>query len=140
VLDIHVISEAMRPAPDPRVQVWFARQNPEALHLAAPVVAELAEGIERLPRGWRKAALERWLNDLIDTDFAGRILPFEVADALLYGRLVATARAEGQTPKGSDAQIAAIARRHGMGVATRDVNHFAAFGIEIVDPWRAGMP
>ncbi|MBP2357521.1 putative nucleic acid-binding protein [Kribbella aluminosa] len=31
--------------------------------------------------------------------------------------------------------IAAIALSHGVQVATRNVAHFAGFGVEVVNPW-----
>ncbi len=35
----------------------------------------------------------------------------------------------------ADCQIAAIARAHGMAVATRNVGDFSDTGIEVIDPW-----
>jgi toxin FitB len=70
--------------------------------------------------------------------FRGRILPFDEPAALAYGEIVAEARAQGRRPQAGDAQIGAVARCHGLAVATRDVGGFAHLGIEIVDPWRAG--
>jgi predicted nucleic acid-binding protein len=34
-----------------------------------------------------------------------------------------------------DAQIAAITRSHGMSLATRDAQDFAATGLQILNPW-----
>jgi toxin FitB len=56
---------------------------------------------------------------------------------LIYGGLVAAARAEGRTPQLADAQIAAVARRHGFAVATRDAEGFATLGVDVIDPWQA---
>jgi predicted nucleic acid-binding protein len=38
----------------------------------------------------------------------------------------------------ADAQIAAIALRHGFSVATRDTAPFLAAGVAVIDPWREG--
>ena len=136
ILDTNVISEPRRPKADPKVRAWFEDQEVERLYLTATVIGELSVGIERLPRGRRRADLERWLQALIAEDFAGRILTFDAAAALIFGRLVAAAMAQGRSPTVGDAQIAAVARRDGMAVATRDIADFAPLAVPLVDPWR----
>jgi toxin FitB len=135
ILDTNVVSEPIRTLPDARVQIWFEAQRGDHLYLTSTVVAELAQGIERLPAGRRRRGLERWLLSLIGDAFVGRILVFDIEAALIYGKLVADALARGQTPKMGDAQIAAVARREGMTVATRDVADFEALQIPVVNPW-----
>jgi toxin FitB len=137
ILDTCLISEPKRLKPDGAVRAWFERQDPYRLHLTATIIGELADGIARLPPGRRRADHKAWLNALIETEFAGRIFTFETATALLYGELVADAYAQGKPPHVADAQIAAVARQHGMTVATRNVGDFAFFGIEVVNPWQA---
>jgi predicted nucleic acid-binding protein len=51
---------------------------------------------------------------------------------------VANALAQGRTPKVADAQIAAVAWREGMVVATRDVADFEALQVSVVNPWGNG--
>jgi hypothetical protein len=135
VLDTNVVSEPRRPVPDPKVRAWFAAQDPQQLYLTTTVVAELTVGIERLPAGRRRAGFRRWLDALIAEDFAGRILMFDVEAALIYGKVVAEALARGRPPTVGDAQIAAVARRHGMAVASRDVSGFEPLEVAVVDPW-----
>jgi predicted nucleic acid-binding protein len=137
ILDTNVVSEPKRPAPDPTVQSWFEAQNVDRLYLTTTVIGELAVGIERLPPGRRRADFRRWLEALISDDFAGRILVFDVAAALIYGRLVATALARGRPPTVGDAQIAAVAQRNQMAVASRDIRGFDSLEVTIVDPWEA---
>jgi toxin FitB len=124
-----------------RIQlVWWA--NPSLsrfgrLYLTT-VIGELAVGIERMHPGRRRADFRRWLEALISEDFAGRILVFDVAAALIYGRLVAAALARGRPPTVGDAQIAAVAQRNQMAVASRDVRGFDSLEVTIVDPWERG--
>jgi predicted nucleic acid-binding protein len=40
----------------------------------------------------------------------------------------------------ADGQIAAIARRKGFAVATRDTQPFAACGVTIINPWDLAGP
>jgi predicted nucleic acid-binding protein len=136
ILDTNVISEPRRRAPDAKVQAWFAAQSPEGLYLTTTVIGELALGIERLAAGRRRTNLRRWLEALIAEDFAGRILTFDVEAALIYGKLVAGALARGRPPTVGDAQIAAVAQRNRMAVASRDIGDFEALEVPVVNPWQ----
>jgi predicted nucleic acid-binding protein len=138
ILDTNVVSEPTRRQADQRVCAWFEIHRGTHLYLTSTVIAEVAQGIERLPVGRRRSDLERWLDALIGDTFAGRILAFDVEAALIYGKLVANARAQGRPPKMGDAQIAAIAWRDGMAVATRDVDDFEALQVPVVNPWADG--
>ena len=138
ILDTNVVSEPKRTLPAARVQMWFEAQRGDDLYLTSTVIGELAQGIERLPAGRRRSDLERWLDTLIVDAFAGRILVFDVQAALIYGKLVANALAQGRTPTVADAQIAAVAWREGMAVATRDVDDFKVLQVPVIDPWAVG--
>lgn len=135
ILDTNVVSEPTRVAPDPRVAAWFDAQVPGTLYLTATVVCEIAEGIECLPTGSRRRNFERWLRRLIEAGFADRILSLDHKAALIFGRLVAQARAMGRRPQTADAQIAAVAEREGMVIATRDISDFEPFGVPLINPW-----
>ncbi|NYZ13442.1 type II toxin-antitoxin system VapC family toxin [Azospirillum sp. RWY-5-1] len=136
ILDTCVVSEPTRLVPDPRVREWMTAQSADSLYITATVVGEIADGIERMQAGARRSAFETWLDRLIAVDFANRILPFDTAAARLYGRLIAGALAQGRPSQMGDAQIAAVARKHGMAVATRNLRDFEVFGIPLLDPWR----
>ena len=51
VLDTDVISEAMKPAPAPAVQVWLNEQVAETLYLTSVILAETLFGVAALPAG-----------------------------------------------------------------------------------------
>ena len=138
VLDTNVVSEPRRPRPDSKILAWLAGQAPETLFLTATVVSELGVGVMTLPSGRRRSSMEAWLADLVEEHFAGRVLPYDVEAALAFANLVAAARARGREPKLSDAQIAAVARVHGMAVATRNVRDFEPLGVMVINPWEAG--
>jgi toxin FitB len=72
---------------------------------------------------------------MFDEDFAGRVLPSESAAVPAYAEIVATRRADGRPIAQFDAQIAAIARQLGMGLATRNVDDFIGRGVGVVEPW-----
>jgi hypothetical protein len=138
ILDTNVVSEPKRPMPDAKVRSWFAVQNVDRLYLTTTVIAELAVGIERLPSGRRRTEFRRWLEALVQEDFAGRILVFDVPAALIYGQLVAGALAQGRPPTVGDAQIAAVAHRDGMAVASRDSRGFECLDVTLINPWQGG--
>jgi len=75
---------------------------------------------------------------MFDEDFAGRVLPFDSAAVPAYVDIVSTRRAAGRPVAQFDAQIAAIARRHGIAIATRNVSDFEGCGIALVNPWAEG--
>ncbi|MQT15205.1 type II toxin-antitoxin system VapC family toxin [Segnochrobactrum spirostomi] len=134
VLDTNVISEAMKPEPDTRVQAWLDEQIAETLYLSTVSVAELMFGIAALPEGKRKRALATALDGALEL-FADRILPFDRAAAHQYAELAVRARAAGKGFPTPDGYIAAIASSRGFAVATRDHSAFAAAGLMVFDPW-----
>ena len=137
ILDTNVISETRRAQPHPTVVAWFASQRPERLFLTATVVGELAVGIACLPAGRRRWEMAAWLKAVTDQHFAGRMLPYDAAAGLLYGEIVAHARAQRRTPNISDAQIAAVAQVNEMAVATRDVSDFEPLAAATINRWQA---
>jgi predicted nucleic acid-binding protein len=58
LLDTNVISEGMKPAPNPFVQAWLDEQISETLYLSSVSLAELLFGIGALPEGRRKKKKE----------------------------------------------------------------------------------
>ncbi len=72
---------------------------------------------------------------LFVVDLGGRVLPFDSDAADHYAEIAAGRRALGRPISQLDAQIAAIARSRGSGVATRNASDFADCGIDVVDPW-----
>jgi predicted nucleic acid-binding protein len=137
ILDTNVISEPMRPAPDPAVIAWLDSQVAETLFITSISIAELMDGIEFLPEGKRKYDLGTRFNDLMSRLFAHRILPFDEHAAQTYAKVARQARSHGVEIAFADGQIAAIAATHGFAVATRDVTPFTAAEVTVINPWRA---
>lgn len=138
VLDTNVVSEAMKPEPDPTVRDWLDEQVAETLFLTSVTVAELLFGIGVLPEGRRKQRFALALDGLLGL-FDGRILAFDTDAARHYADLAVAARNAGKGFPTPDGYIAAIATAHGFAVATRDTTAFAAAGVPIIDPWKAGQ-
>lgn len=135
LLDTNLLSELLRAAPAPEVLLWFAQQPPDALFVSAITQAEMMLGARLLPAGKRRDRLEAAVAAMFDEDFAGRILPFDSAAVTDYVDIVSTRRSAGRPITQFDAQIAAIARRHGARLATRNVADFQDCGLVLVNPW-----
>ena len=135
IVDTNVISEIMKPEPDPAVARWYGDERASVRFLTTTIEAELRFGLAFMPDSKRKAALLAALNAILEIEFANRIFAFERADALHYADIMAVRRKGGRPMAGADAQIAAIARRRGMPVVTRNVSDFEDCGLEIINPW-----
>jgi toxin FitB len=138
LLDTNVVSEPLRPKPDPSVLAWLDAQAVETLYFSSVSVAELRLGIEGLPVGKRRRALAAGLYKQIVSLFGDRIIPFDLMAAESYGALVIRARQQGHPIGVADAQIAAIAASRQFAVATRDETPFRAAGVPVINPWKAG--
>jgi len=137
VLDTNVVSEMMKPAPEPRVEEWLARQLPFDVFTTSITQAEIFYGIELLAKGKRQDHLLRLAEELFEEDFAGRLLPFGSAAARMYPAIIVGRMKLGRPISLLDAQIAAIAAAHGATLATRNVSDFKDCGVRVVNPWAA---
>lgn len=135
LLDTCVVSEFRKSRPDPGVRLWLAEVDPAVLYLSAITIGELRFGIETLPDPHRRAELERWFASDLLADFDGRILALDIDAAAEWGRLRALARRHGKTAPVIDALVAAIGRRHGLTLVTRNERDFAAIDVPIINPW-----
>jgi hypothetical protein len=134
LLDTNVLSELVRPRPEPRVEA-FVRAQADPL-ISVLTIHEISYGADRAPNPARRAKLIAWVA-AIQSQFAGRIVDIDVDVAERSGRLRAAADAHGAPADPIDAMIAACALVRGAAVATRNVRDFAAFGVSVMDPWTA---
>ncbi len=135
LLDTNVVSELLRPSPNPIVEGWVAGRQAADLNFSAVGEAELRYGVAVLPAGRRRDALALAIEAILREDFEDRVLPFDSAAAREYADIAASRRAAGRPVAPADCQIAAIARSRDLTVATRNVRDFADMEIELVDPW-----
>ena len=135
VLDTNVVSEAMKPEPDPAVRAWLNDQAAETLYLTSVTLAELAFGIGALPAGKRKDMLAQTLDGLMGL-FRDRVLPFDTDAARRFAELAVTARNGGRGFPTPDGYIAAIAASRGFIVASRDTAPYEAATVAVINPWK----
>ena len=132
LLDTNVLSEGMKAMPDPVVVQWLADNSHEAA-LSVIVLAEIADRIEALPEGKRKAALARKLNFMRE-EFSEQTLDFDEACAWEWARYCNEARAVGSEPPVLDSMIAATSRFWGLTVVTRNETDFPL--LKVLNPFK----
>lgn len=131
LLDTCVISEGVRPRPDPAVTGWMKSQDAGRLFMSVVTLGELHYGVARLPPSVRRRALEQWVGD-VEQHYAGRIVVLDDAVARKWGGL----RAAHPGAAVVDSQIAATALAYGMQLVTRNAKDFKFEGLSVIDPWK----
>jgi predicted nucleic acid-binding protein len=136
LLDTNIISNITKPIPSESLVAWMSRQVDEDLFVASLTVAEICRGVLEKPAGTRRNQLEAWFGGSEGPQalFAGRVLPFDEAAALIWARLMADGKARGRQRSALDTIIAAVAEANGCVVVTDNEKDFD--GIEIVNPLR----
>ena len=140
LIDTNVVSEMMRPRPEPQVAAFLDSIAEEGLGLASVTVWEVLDGIGRLAPGRRRRGLADRFHDLLGELFEDRIVDWTLADARACARIMEGKRRRGEALDDHvpDAFLAAAAATRGLAVVTRNTGEFRNTGVETVDPWTAG--
>jgi len=132
LLDTNVVSEMRKPKPHGGVSAWLATLRNEQVALPAVTLGELQAGVELTRRHdpAKAGAIEAWVDQL---EAAYEVLPMDAAAFREWGRLM-----HGKSGDLiEDAMIAAIARIHGLAVATRNEADFKHFNVEVMNPFKS---
>ena len=135
LLDTNILSELVKPAPDPPVIAWVKAVGSLELAISVLTLGELAHGVMRHPDARRRKRLERWVAEEVPKQFAGRLLPVTDEVALAWGALMATARSAGRTLPAIDGLLLATARVAGLTLVTRNLRDCVGHGVEVMSPW-----
>ncbi len=135
ILDTNVLSELMRPRPEPAVVAWLDTQAPESLWTTRVTVFEVRFGLALMPEGRRRQALHEAFELLLAEDLAGRVLDFDSPAAIEAAGLAAQRQQSGRPVDWRDTQIAGIARARRGALVTRNLRHFEDAGVRCLDPW-----
>lgn len=136
LLDTNVISELVRPRPEPKVKAWVAATDEDLLYLSVLTFGEIRKGIAALKDASRGVRLETWLEGDLAVRFAGRILAIDRAVAGRWGRLGAQAGSKSPLPV-IDGLLAATALHHNLTLVTRNTKDVAETGVPVFNPWVA---
>lgn len=119
ILDTNVVSELMKPQPDPAVYAWANGLERSTIFATAPTVYEIAFGIARLPEGARKERLRAAWEVVRNEFLPGRILAMDEAAAAQAGEMKVLALKRGGSIDICDLLIGGIAASAGGLLATR---------------------
>jgi tRNA(fMet)-specific endonuclease VapC len=132
LLDTNVLSEPLKPVPNDGV-LEMLDQHASEVATASVVWHELAFGVASMPRGKRRAAGERYLQQVVALNVP--ILDYDAAAGSWHAQERARLAALGRTPPFVDGQVAAIAAVHGLSLVTCNGRDFAAFREVRVVSW-----
>ena len=131
LLDTNVVSEIAKTSPDPKVMTGLSTQP--SICISSMTVFELSAGIAQLRPGKRREFLEAWIAELLADNV--EVVPFDQQAALTAARLQARGHARGRSIELRDLFILATAEAADLTVATRNVDHFAGYGVPVFDPF-----
>ena len=136
LIDTNVVSELRKGARcAPAVRAWSEQVPRTACFICRVSLAEIRFGIERAPDPVFRAELEAWVRDGVLSWFGARIIEVDERVLVDWRHLYAEGRKARHTFANPDALVAACARVHHLGVATRNVQDFVRTGVRILNPW-----
>jgi tRNA(fMet)-specific endonuclease VapC len=129
LLDTNILSEPLRPAPNPRVMESLVRSS--GLTATATVVFhEMLYGCYRLPNSRKRQAIEAYLREEVEAKLL--LLPYDTEAAKWHASERARLVKLGKTPSYVDGQIAAISVVNNLVLVTNNEADYADFqGIQI---------
>lgn len=135
LIDTNVVSETLKPRPEPLVIEWIHGRMPNDLFLSSISVGELVRGARRVRNKAKRERFEAWINRDLSAQFQGRILPFDHRSAVIWGGIMGDGDRTGRPKPMADAQIAAVALAHDLTLVTRNTGDFAGIGLPLLNPW-----
>ena len=137
LLDTNVVSEMMRPRPEPAVARFLDRVGRKGLHISAVTIWEIHNGIGRLDSQSRRADLAARFEHVLHDIFNDRILDWTAADARECARIMEERRRLGAPLDRHlpDAMLAASAASRGLSIVTRNAGDFRSTDVEVFNPW-----
>jgi tRNA(fMet)-specific endonuclease VapC len=110
----------------------LASHSPADIAIPQPVIAEIAYGIERLPRSRRRSALQARL-ELICSEIGRAEWTDEISQT--FGRIKATLERRGSRIEDFDAAIAAHALANGATLVTANADHMNRVAGLAIEDW-----
>ena len=132
LLDTNIVSEPLRPKPNPKILERIQRHQSE-IALAAVVWHELWFGCHRLPQSAKRTAIEAYLNEVVAATMP--VLPYDERAAEWHAAERARLIAAGKTPTFVDGQIAAVAYANELTLVTLNAPDYRGFSDLSVTNW-----
>jgi predicted nucleic acid-binding protein len=139
ILDTDVISALMRETPDRQIVAWLDAQPRTSVWSTSVTVMEIQFGLQVMPPGKRRSALENAFEILLSDKIGRRIASYDSDAAYLTAELMAARQKKGRRVELSDSMIAGIALARHATLATRNVSHFEGLAIPLINPWEVSI-
>ena len=136
LLDTCLLSELVKPNPEPSVTEWMSQRKASELFASALTLGELHRGVAKKALSKRRSELEVWLQEL-EVSFENQMLSFTPETGRIWAKMCAQAEAKGRPLAVMDSLIAATALEHGLALVTRNVTDFSSTGVNLVNPWES---
>lgn len=129
LIDTNVLSELWKPSPALAVLTWLESAQ---WMIPSVVIAEIQEGAESSKNAARRLEINARLDDFL-AEFSTLTLAWDFQTARIWGQLRHSPEVKRKPQSLWDSLIDAMAVRHGMQIATRNVRDFRH--AKIFDPW-----
>ena len=142
ILDTNVVSEMMRPYPEPRVAYFLDAIAVEGIGIATITIWEILNGIGRLHPGRRREALATRFQGILDDVFEDRVIDWTASDALACAVVMEIKRRLGESLDHHlpVSMLAGTARSRKLTVVTRNEKGFRNTGVKAINPWTDAAP
>ena len=135
LLDTNIISELIKPKPEPRLVTWISGTDENLLYLSVLTLGEIRKGIEALRQPARRVQLETWLDSELRLRFSGRILSIDDEVADRWGVIMGRAVARKIALPVIDGLLAATALHYNLTLVTRNSKDVVTTEALVFNPW-----
>ena len=135
LLDTCVISELIKPTPNPKIIAWINHRHESLLFLSVLTIGEIRKGIAKLPDSAKKMMLQAWLDHDLQQRFNWRIIDITEDVAKRWGDIQAAAEQRGVKMPIIDSLIAATGLAHDLTIVTRNVADMTNSGAKLLNLW-----
>ncbi len=135
LLDTNIISELVKPRPEPAVVRWVEEIDENLMYLSVLTLGEIRKCVAALPHAARRMQLEAWVESDLRLRFSKRILSIDEAVADRWGVLAGQAQKDGRGLPVIDGLLAATAIHHNLTLVTRKTSDLATTGAMLFNPW-----
>lgn len=142
ILDTNVVSEMMRPYPEPRVAWFLDAIAHEGIGISTVTIWEILNGIGRLTTEQRREELAMRFRSILEDVFEDRVLDWTASDALECAVILIIKRRMGESldHRLPDGMLAGAASSRNLTIVTGNEKEFRNTGVKAINPWTAAAP
>jgi len=142
ILDTNVVSEMMRPYPEPRVAWFLDAIAHEGIGISTVTIWEILNGIGRLTTEQRREELAMRFRSILEDVFEDRVLDWTASDALECAVILVIKRRMGESldHRLPDGMLAGAASSRNLTIVTGNEKEFRNTGVKAINPWTAAAP